>query len=266
MKKLDYPISINNLNWSFGYNEILKNITVNIQKNKFTCIIGPNGSGKSTFLKNILKILEPKRDKVFVFDKDIISYKYKDLSKKIASVPQNTLVDFNFSVMDIVLMGRSPHLNRFESESEKDLKISQKAMKMTDTWDLRDRSINTLSGGERQRVIIARALAQQSDILVLDEPISNLDIHHQINLLNITKKLSINENITVVAVLHDLNFAIQYSDYLVLMDEGKIVDEGLPQQVITQSNIKSVYGIDIHIMDNPITGKPHIIPITNTIA
>nr|WP_330397320.1 ABC transporter ATP-binding protein [Maledivibacter halophilus] len=263
---MNYPISINNLDWSFGYNEILKNITVNIERNKFTCIIGPNGSGKSTFLKNILKILEPEKNKVFVFDKDIISYKYKDLSKKIASVPQNTVVDFNFSVMDIVMMGRSPYLNRFEAEGEKDLKISKKAMEMTDTWNLRDRTINTLSGGERQRVIIARALAQQSDILVLDEPISNLDIHHQINLLNITKELSEKENITVIAVLHDLNFAIQYSDYLILMNEGRIVDEGLPKEVITHDNIKNVYDIDIHIMNNPITGKPHIIPITDTTA
>ncbi len=159
-------------------------------------------------------------------------------------------------------MGRSPHLNRFQVEGEMDFQIAQKSMEMTDTWHLKDRSINTLSGGERQRVIIARALSQQSEILVLDEPISNLDIQHQINLLNILKELSRKEDITVVAVLHDLNFAIEYSDYLILMDEGKIVDQGRPEEVINHDNVKNVYDIDIHIMKNPVTKRPLIIPIT----
>lgn len=262
MKNLSYPISINNLSWRFGEVDILKDITVKMEKSKFTCIIGPNGSGKSTFLKSLLKILEPEKNKIFILDKDISRYRYKDLAKRIASVPQNTVVDFNFSVMDIVLMGRSPHLNRFQVEGEIDFQIAQKSMEMTDTWHLKDRDINTLSGGERQRVIIARALSQQSEILVLDEPISNLDIQHQINLLNILKELSIKEDITVVAVLHDLNFAIEYSDYLILMDEGRIVDQGSPEEVITHDNVKDVYDIDIHIMKNPVTKRPHIIPIT----
>lgn len=262
MKNLNYPISTNNLNWSFGKVDILKDITVKMERSKFTCIIGPNGSGKSTFLKNLLKTLETEKNKIFILDKDISDYRYKDLAKIIASVPQNTIVDFNFSVMDIVLMGRSPHLNRFQSEGEMDYQIAQKAMKMTDTWHLKDRSINTLSGGERQRVLIARALSQQSEILLLDEPISNLDIQHQINLLNILKELSRTENITVVAVLHDLNFAVEYSDYLILMDEGEVVDQGIPEEVITHENLKAVYDIDIHIMKNPITERPLIIPIT----
>lgn len=259
---LNYPINIKNLRWSFGEVDILKDITVKMERAKFTCIIGPNGSGKSTFLKNLLKILEPEKNKIFILNKDISSYRYKDLAKKIASVPQSTVVDFNFSVMDIVLMGRSPHLKRFQMEGKIDLKIVEKSMKMTDTWHLKDRNINTLSGGERQRAIIARALAQQSEILVLDEPISNLDIQHQINLLNILKELSIKEDITVVVVLHDLNLAIEYSDYLILMNEGKIVDKGRPEEVITHDNVKEVYDIDIHIMKNPITKRPLIIPIT----
>lgn len=258
---MDYPISINNLDCSLGNIDILKNITMNIEKSKFTCIIGPNGCGKSTLIKNILKVLEAERNAIFVLNKDITHYKYKDLSKKIASVPQSTTIDFDFSVMDIVLMGRLPHLNRFQVEGKEDFRIVEEAMRMTDIWYLRDRSINTLSGGERQRVLIARALAQKSDILVLDEPISNLDIQHQIKLLNITKELSMKSNITVITVLHDLNFSLQYSDHIVLMKEGRIIDEGLPEEVITHDNIRYVYGIDIHIMDNPITGRPHIIPI-----
>ncbi|QXM06852.1 heme ABC transporter ATP-binding protein [Crassaminicella indica] len=261
MKKLTYPIEIDHLNWSFGENNILKNISVKIAEKKFTCIIGPNGSGKSTLLKNILKLLSPHKKSIYIYSEDVVNLKYKDLARKIAAVPQNTMVDFDFTVMDIVLMGRSPHLKRFEVESEEDFQIVKKAMQLTNTWHLKDRGIHKISGGERQRVIIARALAQQSQILILDEPISNLDIHHQIEVLNIAKELCTNKNITVLAVLHDLNFAIQYSDYLILLNKGEIIAEGLPEQVITKKNIKKVYNIDVYMMKNPITGKPHIIPI-----
>ncbi|QEK13351.1 ABC transporter ATP-binding protein [Crassaminicella thermophila] len=256
-----YPIKVNNLSWYFGESKVLKNISTSIEENKFTCIIGPNGSGKSTFLRNILKLLEPKKKSIYVYNEDIVKLRYKDLAKKIASVPQNTMVDFDFTVMDIVLMGRSPHLRRFEAESKKDFEIAEKAMKITNIWHLKDRGINRISGGERQRAIIARALAQESDILILDEPISHLDIHHQIDVLNIAKELCDKKNLTVIAVLHDLNFAIQYSDYLILFHEGKIVAEGLPEKVITQENIKHVYNIDVYMMKNPLNGKPHIIPI-----
>lgn len=257
-----YPIRVNNLNWSFNDNKILTNITTKISNNSFTCIIGPNGSGKSTFLKGILKILPPKQNTIHIENEDITKLNYRKLSKKIASVPQNTTVDYDFSVMDIVLMGRSPYIKRFQAEKENDFEIAKQAMEMTSTWHLKDRSINSLSGGERQRVIISRALAQQSNILVLDEPISHLDIHHQVEVLNITKELCTTKNFTVIAVLHDLNLAIQYSDYLILINKGHIVAEGSPEEVVTKENIKNVYSIDICMITNPVTGKPHIIPIT----
>lgn len=256
------PIEIIDLSWNFGDREILKNINIKVDKNKFVCLVGPNGSGKTTLLKSMLKIYEPRKNTVYVHNRDITMLKYKELAKKIACVPQNTMIDFDFSVFDIVLMGRSPHLKRFQTESDKDFEIVRKAMERTNTWYLRDRKINNLSGGERQRVIIARALAQEPDILVLDEPISNLDIHHQIELLNITKELCEKENLTVIAVLHDLNLALQYSDYLILLDKGQIVVEGSPEEVLTKDNIKKVYSIDVCIIKNPITGAPHIIPVT----
>lgn len=262
MKRLVDPIRIDDLNWSFGREKILKDIRIRIEENRFTSIIGPNGSGKSTLLKNILKMVTPKEKTIYIYDDDILKLRYKDLAKKIASVPQNTIVDFNFSVMDIVLMGRTPHLKRFEVENKKDFEIVEKAMKITNTWHLKEKSINRISGGERQRVIIARALAQQSEVLVLDEPISHLDIYHQIDILNMIKQLCNRNHITVISVLHDLNFAIQYSDYLILLSKGEIVAEGTPEEVMTEKNIKQVYNIDVYMMKNPITRKSHIIPIT----
>jgi iron complex transport system ATP-binding protein len=188
------------------------------------------------------------------------SFKSKDFAKKLSSVPQNTNIDFDFSVMDIVLMGRTPYLKRFESEKENDIKIVKEAMEMTNTWDLKDKSINELSGGERQRVIIARALSQESEIMLLDEPISNLDIQHQIEILDTIKYL--NRNVTIIAVLHDLNLAAQYSDSLILLKDGKVLSHGAVEEVLTEKNIRDAYNIDAYIMKNPVTGKPHIIPIS----
>ncbi|PRR78254.1 putative siderophore transport system ATP-binding protein YusV [Clostridium liquoris] len=259
-KNCSYSINIENLNCSYGDKVILNNININFEKNKFHSIIGPNGSGKTTLLKNILRVLPVENKCIYIDSKDVNSFKSKDFAKKLSSVPQNTNIDFDFSVMDIVLMGRTPYLKRFESEKENDIKIVKEAMEMTNTWDLKDKSINELSGGERQRVIIARALSQESEIMLLDEPISNLDIQHQIEILDTIKYL--NRNVTIIAVLHDLNLAAQYSDSLILLKDGKVLSHGAVEEVLTEKNIRDAYNIDAYIMKNPVTGKPHIIPIS----
>lgn len=259
-KNCSYSINIENLNCSYGDRSILNNININFEKNKFHSIIGPNGSGKTTLLKNILRVLPVENKCIYIDSKDVNSFKSKDFAKKLSSVPQNTNIDFDFSVMDIVLMGRTPYLKRFESEKENDIKIVKEAMEMTNTWDLKDKSINELSGGERQRVIIARALSQESEIMLLDEPISNLDIQHQIEILDTIKYL--NRNVTIIAVLHDLNLAAQYSDSLILLKDGKVLSHGAVEEVLTEKNIRDAYNIDAYIMKNPVTGKPHIIPIS----
>lgn len=259
---LEFPIVIENLNWTYGERQILHQIRLNIEKNRFYSIIGPNGSGKTTLLKNISRTLEPDRNTVFIDQKDIMSMKPKEAAKRLASVPQNTNVDFEFSASDIVMMGRSPYLRRFQTESTEDLEIVKKAMLATSTWHLKDKDINEISGGERQRVIIARALAQQTGIILLDEPISQLDIHHQIDLMDTVRRLVRKSEVTVVAVLHDLNLAAQYSDRLVLVSGGAIVMQGTPEEVLTVENIERVYQTPVHIIKNPVTGKPHVIPIS----
>lgn len=252
-------IKVQDLTYSCDKSEILHNINIDFKENKFYSIIGPNGSGKTTLLKNISKILKPQKKTIFIEDMDVLSLKNKFLAKRLAVVPQTTSIDFDFSALDVVLMGRTPYIPKFKNESDKDYDIAKEAMEMTNTWELRDKPINKLSGGERQRVIIARAITQRTDIILLDEPISHLDIHNQIEILNTIK--SLNNKLTVIAVLHDLNLAIQYSDYLILMDNGSIVTQGTPDEVITEKNIKKVYKIDICMIKNPLNGKPYIIPI-----
>ena len=254
------PIILNNLNFSYNEKHILKNINISFERNKFYSILGPNGSGKTTLLKNILKAL-PTTDKTIYIDAfDINNYKNKDLAKKMSSVPQNTNLEFDFTSFDVVLMGRSPHLKRFERESNKDYEIVREAMEITNTWHLKDKYINQLSGGERQKVIIARALAQESSIILLDEPISNLDIQNQIEIMDTLKFL--NRDVTIISVLHDLNLAAQYSDYILLLKNGEIFFKGTHEKVLSVNNLKYVYDVNTYIIKNPVTGKPHIIPIS----
>ncbi|OPJ55391.1 ABC transporter ATP-binding protein [Alkalithermobacter paradoxus] len=256
-------IKVNNLNWSFGNEKILDNIDIQIEKGKFYSIIGPNGSGKTTLFRNISKALEVPRNSIFIENKDISKLSSKDISKRISCVPQNTIVEFDFSVMDVVLMGRTPYLRRFQDETNGDIQIAKKAMEMTNTWHLKDKKINQISGGERQRAIIARAIAQSTDIILLDEPISNLDIHNQVEILDTIKRLNKENDLTVVAILHDLNLASAYSDEILLLNKGKIVSKGTPEKVLTEENIKSVYNMKVSMIKNPSTGKPYIIPIFN---
>lgn len=261
METLDFTsVKLNNLSCNLGEKEILHNINIDFSKNNFYSILGPNGSGKTTLLRNIGKALTPSKKTIFIENKDILDFTNKALAKKLAVVPQNTILNFDFSALDIVLMGRYPYIPRFQDESKKDYDIAKHAMEMTDTWHLRDKCINELSGGEQQRVVIARALAQETDIILLDEPISHLDIHQQIEILDTIKSLS--KKVTIIAVLHDLNLAAQYSDYLVLLNNGSIVFQGTAEEVLTGENIKEVYDIDVCMIKNPVTGKPHIIPIT----
>lgn len=255
-------IEINSLNFSYdGEGQILNSVNINIEKGKFYTILGPNGSGKTTLVKLISKALNGGNRNIYIDGTDVNFIRNKALAAKIAVVPQYTFIDFDFSVIDIVLMGRAPHISRFSSENEEDMKIVQNAMAITNTWHLRNKSINSISGGERQRVIVARAIAQETDIVILDEPISNLDIHHQIEILNQIKLLNMKKKKTIVAVLHDLNIAAAYSDYMILMNNGRIHTMGTREQVLKENIIKEVYGVDVHIISDSVTKRPVIIPV-----
>lgn len=254
-------IKVNNLSFSAGNKNILNSVSLDIEKGKFYSIIGPNGSGKTTLLKHIIKNLSCENNKIFINGKDINTYKPKELARNISYVSQENPVDFDFSVWDIVSMGRYSYLRRFQKESSKDIEIIERSLKQTNTYDLKDKNIRVLSGGERQRVFIARALAQESSILLLDEPISMLDIENSMEILETVKNLNKENNITIVIVLHDLNMACEYSDEIFLMNQGNIVSNGTPKSVLTNKNIEKVYNVAAFLTTNPHSGKLHIIPV-----
>lgn len=253
-----FPLKLEKLNWFYDDKKILDNIDFSFEKNKFYSILGPNGSGKTTLLKNILRSLDTNRNCVFVEDIDILKYKSKELAKKLSYVAQSTTLDFEFSALYVVLMGRFAYIKRFSSESDEDMRIVKDAMLSTNTWHLKDINISNLSGGEQQRVLVARAIAQDTEVILLDEPISHLDIYQQVELLDTLK--SIKKSKTIITVLHDLNLAAQYSDTLILISNGSIVAYGTAKEVITEKNLMEVYHLKSSIIEDPSTGKPHIIP------
>lgn len=235
-------IEVKDIETFYGNRRILEGICFSAE-NGFTGIIGPNGSGKTTLLKSISRILKPKSGIILLDGKDVYELKVKDVAKKMAVVPQDSPTKFDFTVRDIVLMGRSPHLGRLEMEGANDMEIAENAMRLTNTGHLADRSITEISGGERQRVVIARALTQEPKILLLDEPTSHLDINYQIEILDLIKELS--KKMIVIAIFHDLNLAARYCDELILLSNGRIFSLGKPGEVITPGNIESVYGIKV---------------------
>lgn len=259
----DISIQVKDLNFNVNEIEILKNIYVNIDKGLFYTIIGPNGSGKTTLLRHLARTLMPDKSTIFLDNKDITNLKGIEFARIVSYIPQEADNDCSFSAMDVVLMGRFPHIKRFEGEKQNDIKTAEWAMKATNTLHLKDKNISTLSGGERQRVIIARALAQQGKILLLDEPTSHLDIHHQIEIMDTLKELNIQYGITILCVLHDLNLAAQYSDFILVMSKGKIEAEGKPEDVITEKILSRVYDARITVLKNPVNDKPYVIPLSN---
>jgi iron complex transport system ATP-binding protein len=249
------------LNFAFEDNPVLNDIGITVEPGKFFAILGPNGSGKTTLLRNIAGILATKPETVFINDSDLNKISAPVLARQLTVVPQDTVVQFEFTTLEMVMMGRSPYIPRFGAETEEDLRIVREAMEITNTWHLKDRSINSLSGGERQRVIVARAFAQQTGIILLDEPVSHLDLYHQIELLKHVKELNRTRRATVLAVLHDLNLAAAFSDIMVLMKQGGVYCQGSPDAVLKTEIIREVYGVEARIVANPDTGLPVVIPV-----
>lgn len=256
-------IVVENLSFSYGLNNehpVLYNINYKFESGVFYAITGPNGSGKTTMLNCINGVLKASNGAAYIENKAVGDYEPKELARKMSLVPQNTVIDFNFSVEEVVQMGRYPHLRRFQDESTDDLKIVEDAMRETGIYELRDKYINQISGGERQRAIVARALAQQTPIMLLDEPISMLDIYYQISIMDIIKKASQQRNTTVIVVLHDLNIAARYADEIILLNKGKIYASGNPTEVYTSELLKNVYNIDLKVSSDPENGHLNIRP------
>ena len=248
-----------------GYNKgfYLNNINFKINNGEFVGILGPNGSGKTTLFRAITKILPIKKSQIFLNTKDIKEMTLKDLAKELAVVSQSIEKTPDYiNVFDYILMGRSPHRKLFQFvENRHDIEIAQMSMLLTNVFDFKERPISELSGGERQRVFVSRAIAQEPKILLLDEPTTYLDIGHQIELLDLLKKLNKTRKITVIVILHDLNLAGIYCDRLILMNNGEIYKDGAPEEVLTYENIENVYKTLVVVEKSPITKKPYVFVI-----
>lgn len=246
-------IEVRNLNFSYGQKKILRNINLRVDSGEFMGIIGPNGSGKTTLLKNICRVLKPDQGVVLIDGRDF--YKPKELAQKLAMVSENGPINFDFTVSEVVLMGRAPFLRRFQREGKEDIEIAERAMAATDTLQFIERPITQLSAGERQRVFIAQCLAQMPKIILLDEPTNYLDINHRIKIFEIFSSLNKTKGVTILAILHDLNLASRYCDKLILMSEGEIFASGKTEDVLTAANIQGAYGIDVIVKRNETNGK-----------
>lgn len=252
-------LKIENLSGGYHKEPVIKDISLDINKGDFLGIIGPNGSGKTTLLRLASRILRPQKGNIYLEGKDIFSFELKEFCRRTAFVAQDMPINFPFKAIDVVLMGRIPHLRRLELETKRDLEIARKALAMTDALGLEEKRIDEISLGEKQRVTIAKALAQEPVILFLDEPTSHLDIGHQIQTLNLLRKLNQQSKITIIIVLHDLNLASEYCNRIALLEKGMIFKEGSPSQVLTYQNIETVYKTVVIVKVNPISSRPYII-------
>lgn len=244
----------------YGDRMILDGISLEIPANKISVIIGANGSGKSTLLKALTRIIRPVSGEIRLDGKPLHAYPSKRLARIIGLLPQSPVVPEGITVADLVGRGRFPHQSLFGTWSKKDYEAVAEAMEIMDIANLAHRHVDELSGGQRQRVWIAMALAQQTDILFLDEPTTFLDITYQIEILDLLTDLNRRYGKTIVMVMHDINLSVRYADYLFAMREGRLVAEGRPSEVVTSGLIKDVFGLDAVIVRDPVSGAPSVVP------
>ena len=241
-------LQVQDINFSYDQETILRSISINIKSQEFVGVIGPNGSGKSTLLKLLGSVLKPDSGQIFFKERNYINYQRKQLAQSITWVPQEHPMVFPFKVSEIVLMGRHPYLSAFTFEGENDIEIARSAMKQTQTLQFAERGFNEISGGEKQRVVIAGAIAQEPELMILDEPTSTLDIKYQIQILSILKRLNENKKTTVILAMHDLHLASKFCTRLILLEEGKIFKDGTIKEVLQKEHIERVYGVKVHLI------------------
>ncbi len=251
-----FNLRLDQVSLGYGRRTVLHNISLEARPGEMLGIIGPNGSGKSTLIRGITRLISPSSGQIFLDGQNIASMSHSDLARLVAVVPQNPVLPGLFTAFEVVLMGRTPHLGFLKYEGKRDLAIVQRAMEATQTAAFAERRIGELSGGERQRLTIARALAQEPKIILLDEPTAHLDINYQIETLDIARQLCLEQKLIVVATLHDLNLAAQYCDRLVMLCDGKIHCQGTPEAVINTQTVKEVYGAEVYVYPHPINGLP----------
>ncbi|QSW36497.1 iron-enterobactin ABC transporter ATP-binding protein [Leclercia pneumoniae] len=250
-----------NLTLGYGKKTVAQDLTVSIPDGHFTAIIGPNGCGKSTLLRTLSRLMTPLAGSVYLDGEQIQRYASKEVARRIGLLAQNATTPGDITVQELVARGRYPHQPLFTRWRKEDEAAVTRAMQATGITDLAAQSVDTLSGGQRQRAWIAMVLAQETAIMLLDEPTTWLDISHQIDLLELLSELNRTQGYTLAAVLHDLNQACRYATHLIALRDGKIVAEGAPKAIVTPDLIEQIYGMRCMIIDDPVAGTPLVVPL-----
>jgi iron complex transport system ATP-binding protein len=249
-------LRIDRLSVDIARRRIVSDISLNAGDRQFTALLGPNGSGKSTILKTLYRVHKPAAGRVLLDGADLLALPARDAARRVAVVAQETVSEFDFTVREMVMIGRTPHKRAFDGDTEADHAAAEQAIERSGCAHLAQRSFNTLSGGEKQLVLIARALAQGADHLILDEPTNHLDIRHQVQILELIAGLGV----TILAALHDLSLAALFCQQAYLLSEGRVILGGPPASVLTAQAVQRAYGADVLVIDHPDTGTPHLIP------
>lgn len=240
---------------------IIQDLSLSIPHGQITTLVGPNGCGKSTLLRGLSRLLKPKRGSVLLAGQDIWNLPTKQLAKQLGILPQGPVAPEGLTVHELVAQGRYPHQNWLQQWSREDERITREAMDITGIAEFADRAVDTLSGGQRQRAWIAMTLAQDSDLILLDEPTTFLDMAYQIEVLDLLHDLNAERGKTIVMVLHDLNHACRYADHLVAVRGGKVMAQGAPDEIVTEQLVCDVFGVACRIIPDPVTGTPLVVPV-----
>ena len=252
-------LEVDKLTYNRGKQRVLKSIDVSLNKSQFIGLIGPNGTGKSTLLRLMAGLLKPNTGTISFKNQNIKQVSALEIAKAITYMPQSTILDYEFTVSQVVQMGRHPHRKKWHFTNRADELIADKAMEQTGIYHLKDRYITSLSGGERQLVFLAKAITQQSEVILLDDPTSDLDIYHQVQIAEVIQEL-VQEGKVVLAAIHDINLATRYCDQLMLMGNGELISRGTPEEVITNDNLLKVFHTHTYAYNDTWFNKRQIIP------
>lgn len=255
--------SLRRVDYRVGRTRILDEVDCELPARRWIGILGPNGAGKSTLLRILAGVLAPTAGEVIFGDKTVQHWSARERAKRLAFLPQRTVLTFPFRVREVVALGRAPYLQRWHTEGEDDERVIERAMRLTEISCLAERNVQTLSGGEFQRVMLARALAQEPSVLLLDEPTTNLDMRHEFEIIEVLTSL-VNEGVTVVSVLHDVNLAASVCGSVMLLRAGRVYASGAAPAVLTADTIRAVYGVDVAVGKNPENGAAQFIPLRRT--
>ena len=256
-------LEANSINLSYGKKTIINDLDIKIPKGEVTILIGANGSGKSTLLRALARLMKPDNGQIILDGENIFKLPTKEVAKNLSILPQNPNAPEGMTVFQLVKQGRYPYQSLFQQWSKEDEKVVNKALQETKMVELKDRTVDSLSGGQRQRAWIAMTLAQNTEIILLDEPTTYLDLAHQVEILDLLDELNKNEDRTIVMVLHDLNLAFRYADHIVAIRDKEIYAEGKPYEVVTPEMVRNVFGMKCRIINDPVSDTPLCVPIGN---